>query len=247
MARGISEVSAAARMCSAPRKGFRILLYHAIGSRMEGDKRGIFSVTPRLFESQMAALSTYKGTIIRNFSSEATGMQDTHVAVTFDDGYRDNLAVAVPILEKYQIPFTVFITTDFILSGSDLYLSPKRLQELVLHPLATIGSHGVSHVPLTSCTDLKLHQELLSSKHYLEDLTGKEISAIAYPHGCVDKRVRDAAVDAGYKIGASSRFDINTASQDFLVLCRNCIVSSDSVRVFRQKLHGDWDWYRWIH
>ncbi len=35
------------------------------------------------------------------------------VAFTFDDGYRDNYTIAYPILKKHQIPFTIYITTNF--------------------------------------------------------------------------------------------------------------------------------------
>ena len=35
------------------------------------------------------------------------------VVFTFDDGYKDNLTLALPIFEKYNIPFTVYITTSF--------------------------------------------------------------------------------------------------------------------------------------
>ena len=36
-----------------------------------------------------------------------------YLCFTFDDGYRDNLTQALPVFEKYQIPFTIYIATDF--------------------------------------------------------------------------------------------------------------------------------------
>jgi len=36
------------------------------------------------------------------------------VAITLDDGYRDNYEVAYPVFKKYQVPFCVNITTDFL-------------------------------------------------------------------------------------------------------------------------------------
>jgi len=68
---------------------------------------------------------------------------------------------------------------------------------------------------------------------------------ISYPFGAVDRRVRDTAEKAGYLLAACSRFDINDISRDPFLLCRTEITGNDSVRVFQQKLHGDWDWYRW--
>ena len=35
------------------------------------------------------------------------------VCLTFDDGYRDNLRYALPILKKYDAPFTIYIPTSF--------------------------------------------------------------------------------------------------------------------------------------
>jgi peptidoglycan/xylan/chitin deacetylase (PgdA/CDA1 family) len=79
------------------------------------------NVTPEAFSEQLALISKeccpislpaalsglYTGSLPRNA-----------VVITFDDGYRDNLTNALPILEKFGVPATVYITTSFI-DGSD--------------------------------------------------------------------------------------------------------------------------------
>lgn len=242
----ISDISAIARRYSKPRKGLRILLYHAVGTPIKEDLRNLFTISPKLFESHMAELAKYKDISIIGLTDSNTE-QGNRVAVTFDDGYKDNLTVAMPILSKYQIPFHIFVTTSFIKKGEFPFLNRSELRSLSDNSLVTIGSHGASHIPLTECNDNQLRHELESSKRYLEDITGKEITAISYPHGRINRRVLDAVANAGYKIGASSHFNINCSPQDSLMLCRTSIFGSDSVRVFRQKMHGDWDWYSWRH
>jgi peptidoglycan/xylan/chitin deacetylase (PgdA/CDA1 family) len=228
-----------------PRIGLRILLYHAVGTPIKDDTRRLFTISPELFEAHMMDLSENKKNEIVGLKDDFNLKQGSGIAVTFDDGYRDNLTVAAPVLAKYRIPFTVFITTSYIQSNLEPYLSKEDVRMLSEKPYVTIGSHGVSHMPLPECNDRELINELESSKHYLEDLTGKEITMIAYPHGRINKRVVDAASEAGYKIGATSCININSSTQDVRMLNRSCILSSDSLRIFRQKLHGDWDCYRW--
>ena len=87
--------------------------------------------------------------------------------------------------------------------------------------------------------------ELSSSKHYLEDLLGRPVSAVAYPFGAANVRVRDAVRESGYNLGVCTRFDLNAPGRDPLMLCRCNIECNDTTRVLRQKLRGDWDWYRW--
>ena len=65
-------------------------------------------------------------------------------------------------------------------------------------PMISIGSHAVSHVNLKYASDDLLKDELTESKKYLEQVTGKAINDFAFPFGAYDRRVADAAVDAGY-------------------------------------------------
>lgn len=243
--RGIAELSSLARAGLPPRTGLRVLMYHSVGSRAVGDQLGLYGIAPALFAEHMNALATATGikTVVLA-DGFATGAE-TRVAVTFDDGYRDNLHVAAPLLQQHRIPFTVFVCTGFMRDPSGNFLTPAELRELASLPGVTIGSHGATHAPLTGLDDHALRNELVSSKATLEDATGRAVNAISYPHGAVNRRVRDAAAAAGYTTGACSRFDINDAKRDPLLLCRTDIHASDDARIFRQKLHGDWDWYKW--
>jgi len=242
----VSEAYSLAPKRDAPRAGSRILLYHAVGTRLAHDRYGI-SIEPRLFERHMEILAGET----QNF--HLTTFDDTQnsaatflpVAVTFDDGYRDNLHVAAPILLKRNIPFTVFVTSSFVGKTSDNYLSAAELKELSALPNVTIGAHGATHIRLAECDDATLQRELSESRRRIEDFIGRPVTTVSYPHGSVNLRVRAAAAEAGYTTGGCSRFDINEAERDRLLLNRCEIVAADSERVFTQKLYGAWDWSRW--
>lgn len=243
--RAVAEGVSLARVFSPLRPGLRILMYHSVGHHAYGDAEGIFSISQQSFRShiqQLAKMEHCQTVPLQPLSLPQRALQ---VAITFDDGYQDNLHIAAPILIEYGIPFTVFVSSDFIKNRADGFLGPEELMELARLPGVTIGAHGKSHRPLTACNDTELETELSSSKHYLEDLLGRSVTAVAYPFGSVNIRVRDKAEQLGYDLGVCTRFNINMPDRDPLLLCRCNIERNDTPRVFQQKIMGDWDWYRW--
>jgi peptidoglycan/xylan/chitin deacetylase (PgdA/CDA1 family) len=245
LARTISETVAGVSWIRPPADGLRVLMYHAIGTAALGDTLGLFSLSPERFRHHMVRLAAWKQGRVVEFDAAALNGNGCRVAITFDDGYLDNLEVAAPILSELGLPFTVFVTSEFVRSGKAGFLYPSALRALAALPGAQIGSHGANHVALTQCDQATICNELTSSRHYLEDVLGREVRALAYPYGAADRRVRDAALAAGYQLGACSLAGINPPKRDPLLLARTEVVSFDSDRVFAQKLHGDWDWYRW--
>jgi peptidoglycan/xylan/chitin deacetylase (PgdA/CDA1 family) len=237
----------AARPFLRERSGNRILMYHAVGTQVAGDALGLYNISPARFESHMRILSTRHRDSIRRLDPESLKLPEPGFMLTFDDGYLDNLTRAYPVLSHLGIPFTVFVTTEPVLKNEAGYLGEKELRELDSLDGVTIGAHGVTHVPLAECGESQLREELTGSKAYLEDLLGHPVDAISYPHGSVNRRVRDAAEQAGFRFGASSHFDINLPDRDPLLLCRTDIWSGDSDSVFSEKLAGEWDWRRWRH
>ena len=82
-------------------------------------------ISPEKFECQLRWLARWRRVVPLEETLRAT----THrrlVAITFDDGFRDNLTVALPLLEKFRLPMTLFVTAGFL--GRDTYLSKSELR-----------------------------------------------------------------------------------------------------------------------
>ncbi len=116
-----------------PRPFGLILLYHRIAA-LPTDPQ-LLSVTPERFASQMEHVSRHYEVV--SLEELVNRMRDRRlssrlIAVTFDDGYRDNLLSAKPILESCRAPATVFVSTGVLESQSECWWD--ELEHLFLHP-----------------------------------------------------------------------------------------------------------------
>jgi peptidoglycan/xylan/chitin deacetylase (PgdA/CDA1 family) len=94
--------------------GALILGYHRIGSST-GDLYEV-CVSPENFSEHLHELRKHAHPIrlsklVQHLKDGS--LPDRSIAVTFDDGYADNLYTAKPLLEKYEIPATVFVCTGY--------------------------------------------------------------------------------------------------------------------------------------
>ena len=192
--------------------------------------------------------------------------------MTFDDGLFNNYELALPILKKYNVPATFFITTihekypfiwpdyidlvsfytaktevifegnlhkknrknEFVFNGISLKNSCKSLEfhqietvfslftaewqtiiknnlaeywklmnaaqikEISDNHLFSIGSHAMTHANLIEMDNADAKEELVKSKRILEDITGKEITAFAFPFGTYNQNLVDSCEEIGY-------------------------------------------------
>jgi peptidoglycan/xylan/chitin deacetylase (PgdA/CDA1 family) len=141
------------------------------------------------------------------------------LTVTFDDGLRSVIRLALPVLRELQVPATVFVPTGFVDRGGPFVwpeteswlgtehgheldgMSWTELAELRNHGWE-IGSHCVSHTRLTELDDAALAAELGESRAAIERKLGP-CRSVAYPYSDVDDRVAAAARAAGYEAGAA--------------------------------------------
>lgn len=102
------------------------LYYHRIN--ILNPDFNLLCVSPIIFRQQMLYLK--KNYPIVRFEEDWTLLDHDAVAITFDDGYRDNLEVALPILEELDIPATIFISTGTMEQDRELWWD--ELERLLL-------------------------------------------------------------------------------------------------------------------
>ncbi len=184
-----------------------VLMYHRICDLTPREARSPLmrdlSVPPAEFDRQIAYLKEegFKFLLVSEVEQalrEGTPLPVKAVAITMDDGYRDNFTEAFPILQKHGARATIFMVTNNFdrperLAWSDAHIMKRG-------PVA-FQSHTVSHPDLTILADEKLRFELEESKRILETGLGVTIISLAYPAGAFDPRVVIATERAGYLAG----------------------------------------------
>ncbi len=242
--KSISSLSTLIQPLCGKKPGLRILNYHSVGGEAFNDERRLFDINISLFEKHVDLLNSKK-IQLKPLLPLVIPTNSLHVSLTFDDGYLNNLKNVAPILIDRGIPFSVFVSANFVKNKVKGFLRKNDLIELSNLPGVTIGSHGMNHNPLISYNKYQIKKELVDSKLFLEDVTGREIISLAYPYGLVNNEVKSLAVEAGYLLGLTTRFYLNKRNQDPMVLNRFNIESDNTSRILMQKIEGGWDWYRW--
>jgi peptidoglycan/xylan/chitin deacetylase (PgdA/CDA1 family) len=110
-----------------------ILRYHSVSDYKDQNFRYLtpsIAVSPVVFERHMAFLSrNYRVVSLDDvvaWISGTTSFPRRAVAITFDDGYRDNYRYAYPILKKYGATATFYVATDAIGNAQPLWTSELR-------------------------------------------------------------------------------------------------------------------------
>jgi peptidoglycan/xylan/chitin deacetylase (PgdA/CDA1 family) len=103
-----------------------VLIYHRVIS-LEADPQ-MLAVHPDRFREQLQALQSFFS--FRRFEEPWSAIDRPTLAITFDDGYADNLQWAMPILEELQIPATFFIASGYVGNGREFWWD--ELERLLL-------------------------------------------------------------------------------------------------------------------
>lgn len=158
-----------------------ILTFHSIGSlnRRTEDDEMRYNVSADRFAEWIATISRSLPQCI----------------ITFDDGNKSDIELALPILKEYGIKAKFFPIINRI--GLQDYMTWDDIQSL-LDAGMQIGSHGLDHITWTECSQDQLFNELHISRQTLEQQLKTPITCAAAPFGAISPHVYKAAKKAGY-------------------------------------------------
>ncbi|HEU6446616.1 MAG TPA: polysaccharide deacetylase family protein [Gaiellaceae bacterium] len=181
------------------------LTYHGVADvPLARDPHHLF-VRPRDLERQIDRLRGW-GYELVTFGTlaalAAASRAEGRAALTFDDGFADNLETLVPILERSGAKATVFVVSGWLGRPHPEASWTRLLTEDELRALAEsgveIGAHTVTHPDLTTLPYDRARSELAASREELRRLTGAAVEVAAYPYGRANDEARAACREAGF-------------------------------------------------
>lgn len=214
--------------------GTRILCYH----RVNDVKKEYLSLSPSQFREQMGFLAQagYRTVSLAEFFDDPG--DEKSIVITFDDGYRDNLENAFPLLNEFGFRATVFCVGSKI--GEEGYLTRQDLRQM--HEAGwEIGSHTLSHPDLRSLDPELKWQEIAGSKSFLEAFLDLQVDFFCYPFGFYDEESVAFVQKAGYRGACTNRPGANPDATDPYLLRRTEIGATDTAHDFKKKMAGAYD------
>jgi len=218
-----------------------VLIYHKIDLPTSDVKiRGAYTA-PKYFEKQMSYLKK-KGFVFHTASDlvkyfiDHGNFPEKGVALTFDDGWKDNYRNAFPILKKLGIKATIFLvpacvgkTTDMVTAdgeGEREHLSEANIIEMSGNGIE-FGSHSMNHKLFNQISPAEIEYEVVESKQYIENMVQKPCTVFAYPAGFYTDFAKEALQKAGYDAAFSTVYG-TTNIPDIYALNRTEILRRDS-------------------
>jgi peptidoglycan/xylan/chitin deacetylase (PgdA/CDA1 family) len=218
-----------------------VLMYHRIcdltPEEAKSDLVRDLTVSPKDFEAQVKYLAENGFTFllardVEDAVRSGKPLPKKAVAITMDDGYKDNFEQAFPILRKYGARATIFLVTNTVDTSGHVSWADVG----AMKPDVGFGSHTVHHYELTELTVPQMDYELRVSKRVIEDRLVERVTAVAYPSGKYNRTVTERAEAAGYLAGWKKGGGPVEPGRDPFLLPRVRVQGHTTIEDFRRKV-----------
>ncbi len=234
----------------------RVLMYHMISEPRPGARFNGLRVRPAMFARQLRWLREqgWQSFTVSELLARGERLPERAFAITFDDGYADNLLQALPLLRQYRCKATLYLVVERFErdwsvmrkahhDGGELQreakLSDAQVETLLASGCIELGSHSMTHANFLHLDALAARHELLASKQALEARFGVTVESFAWPFGLYREEQVAFAAEAGYRSAVTTREGIDSPrSWQPLQLKRIKISGKDGWLDFRLRLRS---------
>ena len=194
-----------------------ILMYHHIAPAPAGVQTPALWVSPGVFASQVRALRAagYRAVTLGRVWDAWHGrgrLPRRPVVLTFDDGYADQVAAALPVLRRARWPGVLNLALKYL---------PEMGGELAVRQLLDAGweldSHSFSHSELRTLGGRRLRTEIKGSRERIRELFGVTPRFFCYPFGHANAVVAAAVRRAGYAGATTTRAAFATPRKPYFL------------------------------
>jgi peptidoglycan/xylan/chitin deacetylase (PgdA/CDA1 family) len=228
-----------------------VLLYHSISEAASSDVAR-FTITPKVFDGHMRHLAEegYSSMTVTQLLPVLEGRSDLlperPVLVTFDDGFRDFLTNALPVMQRHGIVSTLYATTGFMGDGEapgsnrsgDEMLSWRELAEVARQGVE-VGGHTHSHPMLDTLPHAAARDEIVRCKELIEQHTEAAVASFAYPHGYSSAWIRGVVAEAGYTSACAVKNAMSHTGDDRFAIARLMLEATHTRDDFLSMLSGE--------
>jgi len=175
-----------------------ILMYHQIDKDIA--QKDTIAVSPEVFARQMDFIKRHNYKVVSleelcRMIKEKRRLAHNLVAITFDDGYKNNL-IAARVLEIYNFPATIFLVINWI--DEPGYLTREDLGWIARNSSVVFGSHTLNHRYLPELSVEETRQEISGSRQKAKEQFYLDLSTLAYPVGGFNRDILRQAKEADY-------------------------------------------------
>jgi peptidoglycan/xylan/chitin deacetylase (PgdA/CDA1 family) len=195
--RTIGETSTAFRLGPESRRTLSILMYHKVNDIPDNPT----TVPVARFDDQLTQLrelgyQTVDLDAVLAYYGRGVPLPPRAVLITFDDGYRDTLENALPVLARHRAPAVIFVPVGYMEDAMPLPHETRLIERGMRNPTLDWGlmreldaggvrveSHGIAHRPLAEISLDEAVREIAVSKLKLEEQLGRPVRAYSYVKG----------------------------------------------------------------
>lgn len=221
-----------------------IVMYHHIDLL---EKFEVATIPPERFEKHLQYLTKNRFDVLTmddliEAKKNNKPLSRKTVALTFDDGYLDNFTNAFPLLQKYGLKATMFVSSDLI--GQPGYMDWDQLRAMRDYGIV-IGSHTRRHEYLPQLKPEELTDEIFNSRKILQEQLNHPVDHFSYPVGGFNSLIKEMVKKAGYTSAVSTNRGYDRHNKDLFELKRVTIDEQDNFGAIRwAKFSGYYNLFR---